>query len=66
VEPYPNAFIPNLPAPERAYGERTAPDTSWTGIQPQGPNNPLGQISGVPAMTITAAMAEKLEGPQPG
>ncbi len=35
------------------------------GWQPQGPNNPLGDIPGVPAMTITAAMAAKLEGPQP-
>ena len=35
------------------------------GYQAQGPNNPSGDIAGVPVMTITAAMAATLEGPQP-
>jgi hypothetical protein len=64
-------YIPNFPAPERAGGEYTGnPITSalggTTGYQPQGPNNPAGQVPGIPVMSINAATAERLEGPQPG
>jgi hypothetical protein len=64
-------YIPNQPAPERAYGDRSGEDDSWmpgtpgTGMQPQGPNNPAGDIPGIPAMTINAATAATLSGPQP-
>ena len=74
-------FIPNFPAPERAFGEYTGnpliaslaeynidPSTGKPFVvpvtQPQGPNNPLGNTPGVPAMTITPAMAALLEGSQ--
>jgi hypothetical protein len=64
-------YIPNFPAPERAYGEYTGPTfLQWsggtTGMQPQGPNNPAGQIPGIPVMSITPETLETLSGPQPG
>jgi hypothetical protein len=45
-------YIPNFPAPERVYGQYTGPTyLQWSGgtvgMQPQGPNNPAGQIPGV-------------------
>lgn len=64
-------FIPNMAAPERAGGEYTGDpnaDGTWggpAGMQPQGPNNPNGNVAGVAAMTITAELAGFLEGPQP-
>jgi hypothetical protein len=63
-------FIPNMPAPERAGGEyKGDPDATgvWggpVGMQPQGANNPAGNVAGVAAMTITAELAGFLEGPQ--
>ena len=63
-------YIPNLVAPERAGGEYSGPTfAQWsggtTGYQPQGANNPAGQIPGVPIMSINAETLEKLSGPQP-
>jgi hypothetical protein len=65
------AYIPNFPAPERAGGEyignpAIAALGGTHGYQPQGPNNPLGDVPGVPAMTLTAALLSKLSGPQDG
>jgi hypothetical protein len=65
------AYIPNPPAPERAHGEYTGnPVTAVLGgthgYQPQGPNNPLGDVPGIPVMGITAETLGKLSGPQPG
>ena len=64
------SYIPNFPAPERAGGEYhgnpvTAVLGGTTGIQPQGTNNPAGQVPGVPVMSITAASLQLLSGPQP-
>jgi hypothetical protein len=64
------AYIPNFPAPERAGGEYTGnPVTAVlggpTGIQPQGANNPAGQIPGIPIMSIRADTLAMLSGPQP-
>ena len=63
-------YIPNPPAPERAGGQYTGnPVTAvlggTIGIQPQGANNPAGQVPGVPVMSITAASLQLLSGPQP-
>ena len=64
-------FIPNMAAPERAAGEYHGDPNAngvWggpVGQQPQGPNNPNGTVAGVAAMTITADLADTLEGPQP-
>jgi hypothetical protein len=65
------SYIPNFPAPERAYGQYTGPTyLQWSGgtigYQPQGPNNPAGQIPGVLVMSITAETLGKLSGPQQG
>jgi hypothetical protein len=64
-------YIPNLPAPERAYGQYTGPMfLQWsggtTGHQPQGANNPLGDVASIPVMSINAETLETLSGPQPG
>jgi hypothetical protein len=64
------AYIPNPPAPERGGGEYTGnPVTAilggTVGYQPQGPNNPEGQIPGILAMSITAATLQMLSGAQP-
>jgi subtilase family serine protease len=58
-----------FPAPERAYGQYTGPTyLQWIGgtigYQPQAPNNPLGQIPGIPVMSITPEALETLSGPQ--
>ena len=37
-----------------------------TGYQPQGVNNPDGNVGSIPVMSITPAAAARLEGPQPG
>jgi hypothetical protein len=65
------AFIPNFPAPERAGGEYTGNPVTrvlggTTGYQPQGANNPLGQVPGIPVMSINAATLGMLSGSQPG
>ena len=59
-----------MPAPERAGGEYTGnPLTNslggTTGHQPQGPNNPNGDLPGIPAMCITGKSAQLIEGPPP-
>jgi hypothetical protein len=65
-------YIPNYPAPEREYPERSGEDDGWmpgtpgTGVQPKGPNNPRGEIPGIPVIAITAAVTGTLSGPQPG
>jgi hypothetical protein len=64
-------YIPNFPAPERAGGEYTgSPVTAVLGgthgYQPQGANNPLGDVPGVPVMSLTAETLGKLSGPQDG
>ncbi len=64
------AYIANMPAPERAGGEYTGPTfPQWsggtTGYQPQGPNNPEGQVGSIPVMSIKADTLEMLVGPQP-
>ena len=43
----------------------TASLAGTTGYQPQGPNNPAGQISGIPVVNINAETLETLTGPQP-
>ena len=63
-------YIPNLPAPERAGGEYhgnpvTAVLGGTTGYQPQGPNNPAGQLFSIPVMSLNAESLETLSGPQP-
>jgi hypothetical protein len=55
-------YIPIPPAPERKFAERTdgdhahfwINDGSTVGMQPKGPNNPRGNIQGVPALGMTA------------
>ncbi|HLX48568.1 MAG TPA: hypothetical protein VKS82_09565 [Streptosporangiaceae bacterium] len=65
-------YIPNFPAPERAYGNRYGEDDNWmpgtpgTGMQPKGPNNPKGDVPGIPVMSLSAAVSGTLAGPQPG
>ena len=65
-------YIPNFPAPERAYADHTTADDSWmpgtpgTGMQPKGPNNPKGDVPGIPVMSLTSGVAATLSGPQPG
>jgi hypothetical protein len=64
------AYIENFPAPERAGGEYTGNPAlaalgGTVGIQPQGENNPEGQVPGIPAMALTAATMAMLCGPQP-
>jgi hypothetical protein len=58
--------VTNLPAPERS--SFTGEDVSWVGgpkgHQPITSTNPDGDIPGMPVMTITAAVAAKLAGPQ--
>ena len=60
-------MFPNLPAPERT--SFTGEDLSWVGgpkgYQPITSTNPNGDIPGMPVMTITAAVAATLAGPQP-
>lgn len=66
-----NNFIPNPPAPERAFPERTGAGPDWTndgpnptqGITPLGPNNPSGQVPGIPVMAI---IDTSMFGPQTG
>jgi hypothetical protein len=61
-------YIPMAPAGERASGTYTGPisyGTGPTGYQPQGDNNPAGQVPGILAMAITLEVAATLEGPQP-
>lgn len=63
------AYIPNMPAPERAHGEYTGPTfPQWSGgtvgYQPQGPNNPEGQVGSIPVMSINAKTLETLDGAQ--
>jgi hypothetical protein len=70
VSQFDSNFIPNMAAPERAGGEYHGdPNASvWggpVGMQPQGVNNPNGNVAGVAAMTITPELAYTLEGPQP-
>lgn len=65
------AYIPNFPAPERAGGEYTGnPVTAVLGgthgYQPQGANNPLGDVPGIPVMSINAETLQVLSGAQPG
>ena len=62
-------YIANFPAPERAGGEYTGnPLTAslggTVGYQPQGDNNPLGQVPGIPVMSLTAETLGKLSGAQ--
>jgi hypothetical protein len=64
-------YIPNFAPGERAGGEYTGPrfllwSGGTTGMQPQGPNNPAGQIPGIPVMSLNAKTLETLSGPQPG
>lgn len=64
-------YIPNFAPGERAGGEYHGSPIPAVlggpiGYQPQGPNNPLGQIPGVPVMSINAKTLETLSGPQPG
>jgi hypothetical protein len=64
------AYIENFPAPERAGGEYTGnPVTAYLGggpsMQPQGANNPEGNVPGIPAMALNAATLAMLSGPQP-
>lgn len=63
-------FIQNFAPGERSGGEYTGnPLTAALGgftpvTQPEGPNNPAGNTPGIPVMSITAAAAAVLEGPQ--
>ena len=64
-------YIVNPPAPERAGGEYTTNPIlavlgGTTGHQPQGDNNPLGDVPGIAAIAITAEVFGYLSGPQPG
>jgi hypothetical protein len=63
-------YIPNPPAPERAGGEYTGNPIlavlgGTVGYQPNGANNPVGNVGSVPVMSITAATLALLSGPQP-
>jgi hypothetical protein len=65
------SYIPNFVPAERAGGEYhgnpiTAVLGGTVGYQPQGANNPLGQIASIPVMSITAETLQTLSGPQPG
>jgi hypothetical protein len=64
-------YLPNFAPGERAGGEYhgnpiTAVLGGTVGMQPQGANNPLGQIPGIAVMSINAETLETLSGPQPG
>jgi hypothetical protein len=64
------AYIVNPPAPEREGGEYTgnpilASLGGTVGHQPQGANNPAGDVGSVPVMSLTAATLALLSGPQP-
>lgn len=71
----PNGWIPNLPAAETLVTPYTGDQTgTWMagvngnepaeGVQPKTANNPAGTVAGIPAMSITAEVADKLAGPQ--
>jgi hypothetical protein len=63
-------YIPNMPAPERGHDYTGPTFPSWsggtTGYQPEGPNNPAGNVGSIPVMSIKAETWEMLSGPQPG
>lgn len=69
----PPGWIANYRPAEAETSYTGDPTSGWEagvggahGIQPKGPNNPDGDVLGVPVMSITAAASARLDGPQPG